>query len=98
MKIGILCPPGTGHLNVISALGYELQQRGHRVTLFGLLNVEAYATAANLEFYPISAVEFPLGSTKRSPELLGRLDGIPALLYTIKLFCQGTEVILQDVP
>ena len=98
MKIGILCPPGTGHLNAMSALGYELQQRGHRVTLFGLLDVEAYATAANLEFYPIGAVEFPLGSTKRSPELLSRLDGIPALLYTIKLFCQGTEVILQDVP
>ena len=98
MKIGILCPPGTGHLNAMSALGYELQQRGHKVTLFGLPDVKSYATAAKLEFYPIGAAEFPLGSTKRSPELLGRLSGIPALLYTVKLFCQGTEVMLQDVP
>ena len=98
MKIGILCPPGTGHLNAMSALGYELQQRGHRITLFGLPDVESYATAAQLEFYPIGAAQFPLGSTKRSPELLGRLSGIPALLYTIQLFCQGTEVMLQDVP
>ena len=98
MKIGILCPPGTGHLNAMSALGYELQQRGHKVTLFGLPDIKSYATAAKLEFYPIGAAKFPLGSTKRSPEMLGRLSGIPALLYTVKLFCQGTEVMLQDVP
>ena len=98
MKIGILCPPGTGHLNAMSALGYQLQQRGHKVTLFGLPDVQSYATAAKLEFYPIGAAEFPLGSTRRSPELLGRLSGIPALLYTVKLFCQGTEMMLQDVP
>lgn len=98
MKIGILCPPGTGHLNAMSALGYELQQRGHKVTLFGLPDVQSYATAAKLEFYPVGTAEFPLGSSKRSPELLGRLSGIFALLYTVKLFCQGTEVMLQDVP
>jgi UDP:flavonoid glycosyltransferase YjiC (YdhE family) len=55
MKMGILCPPGTGHLNAMSALGYELQQRGHRVTLFGFLNVESYA-AARLKFYSIDTV------------------------------------------
>ena len=98
MKIGILCPPGTGHLNPMTALGYELQQRGHRVILFGLPDVESYAAAASLEFCPIGAAEFPLGSTKRSLNRLGKLDGIPALLYTIDLFRQGTEVVLQEVP
>ena len=38
---GILCPPGVGHLNNFMALGYELQQRGHRATLFGLPDVES---------------------------------------------------------
>ena len=98
MKFGILCPPGAGHLNPMSALGYELQRRGHKVTLFGLLDVKSYAAAAKLEFYPIGIAEFPLGSNKRSLELLGKLSGIPALLYTVRLFCQGTEVMLQDVP
>ena len=98
MKIGILCPPGTGHLNPMSALGYELQQRGHRVTLFGLPDVESYAAAAKLEFYPIGAAKFPLGSTKRSHKRLGKLNGIPALLYTIDLFRQGIEIVLQEVP
>ena len=98
MNFGILCPPGTGHLNPMSALGYELKQRGHRVTFFGLPDVESYAIAAKLEFYPIGAAKFPLGSSERSLDRLGRLDGIPALLYTIDLFRQGTEVVLQEVP
>ena len=34
---GIICPGSTGHTNTITPLGYELQQRGHRVTLFGVL-------------------------------------------------------------
>ena len=98
MKFGLLCPPGTGHLNQFCALGYELCQRGHQVTLFGLPDVEPYATAADLKFYPIGVAEYPLGSLKRSQARLGKLDGIPALLYTIELFRQGTEVVLAEVP
>lgn len=98
MKFGILCPPGTGHLNPMSALGYELHQRGHQVTLFGLPDVESYTIAAKLDFYPIGVAKFPLGSGKRAQNRLGKLDGILALLYTIDLFRQGTEVILQEVP
>ena len=98
MKFGILCPPGTGHLNPMAALGYELQQRGHRVTLFGLPDVESYAVAAKLDFYPIATAKFPLGSTKRSQQRLGELDGILALLHTIDLFRQGTEVVLAEIP
>lgn len=95
---GILCPPGTGHLNPMSALGFELQQRGYRVTMFGLPDVEPYATAAQIDFQPIGLTKYPLGSLKRSQERLGKLDGIPALLYTIELFRQGTEATLEDVP
>ncbi len=68
MKYGILCPPGAGHLNPMSALGYELRQRGHQVIIFGLPDVKTYATAAKVDFYPIGADRYPLGSTKRSQE------------------------------
>ena len=98
MHFGLLCPPGTGHLNPMSALGYELRQRGHRVTLFGLPDVESYAVAAELDFSTIGAAQYPLGSLKRSQARLGKLDGIPALLYTIDLFRQGTEAVLAEVP
>ncbi|MGL5939622.1 MAG: hypothetical protein ACRC2S_04425 [Waterburya sp.] len=38
---GILCPPGAGHLNPMSSLGYELQRRGHQVTFSLLLFLTA---------------------------------------------------------
>lgn len=95
---GILCPPGTGHLDPMSALGYELRPRGHRVTMLGLPDVKSYAIAARLDFYSVGAAEFPVGSTKRSLDKLGKLGRICALLYTVDLFCQGTEVLLQRIP
>ncbi len=36
--IGLLCPTASGHLNPMMTLGYELKQRGHRVTLVGTLD------------------------------------------------------------
>lgn len=61
---GILCPPGVGHLNNFMALGDELQRRGHSVTLFGIPDVESFAIAAQLNFCPIGAKKYPLGSNR----------------------------------
>lgn len=47
---GIICPATTGHLNPMPVLGAELQRRGHRVTLFGILDAQAIPLAAGLEF------------------------------------------------
>ncbi|PSB08855.1 hypothetical protein C7B62_15220 [Pleurocapsa sp. CCALA 161] len=66
--------------------------------MFGLPDVESYAVAAQIDFYAINVAKYPLGSVKRSQERLGKLDGIPALLYTIDLFRQGTEAVLGDLP
>lgn len=97
-KFGIICPPGVGHLNNFMALGYELRQRGHEVILFGIPDVRSYATAANINFYPIGKNTFPVGSNQKSQQRLGELSGIFALLYTIDSFRKGTEVLLSDVP
>jgi zeaxanthin glucosyltransferase len=97
-KFAIICPPGAGHLNPMSTLGYELQKRGHQVTLLGLPDTQSYATAAKIDFFPIGEAKFPLGSTQKSQQRLGKLSGIPALLYTIDLFRQGTEIILEEIP
>lgn len=83
---GILCPPGVGHLNNFMALGYELRQRGHRITLFGIPDVESYATVAKLNFCPVGSEKLPIGSTARSQTKLGEMNGISALFYTIELF------------
>ncbi len=61
---GILCPPAVGHLHPMVSLGHEIQQRGHRVTVFGFLDSYPHVAAAELEFQAIGVKEFPFGRVK----------------------------------
>ena len=95
---GLICPASTGHWNTILPLGKELQQRGHRVTLIGVLDAQAKAQAAGLEFRVIGESEFPLGSSTESIAKLGQLNGQEAFKYTIQLFKDITDISLRDIP
>ncbi|MEI6443751.1 MAG: hypothetical protein WCO29_11665 [Nostocales cyanobacterium ELA583] len=95
---GLMCPASTGHWNTILPLGKELQQRGHRVTLIGVLDAQAKAQAAGLEFRVIGESEFPLGSSAEFFAKLGQLNGQEAFKYTIQLFKDTTNISLRDAP
>lgn len=95
---GIICPPGIGHLNNMMAVGYELQQRGHSVTLFGIGDVRSISIAAGINFVVIGAEKFPLGSLAKSHQQLGKLNSLAALFYTINEYRQGTEIVLKELP
>jgi zeaxanthin glucosyltransferase len=95
---GIICPVATGHLNPMTTLGHELQQRGHRVTLFGIPDARSKTLAAGLEFWAIGEKEFPAGSSAVSFAELGKLSGLAALKYTITLFQQFTVMLLREAP
>jgi len=95
---GLICPASTGHLNTMLPLGKELQRRGHRVTLFGLLDVEAQTLAAGLEFHGIGKVELPKGAMAESLAQLGKLSGLEALRYTVAFIKKSTTVLLQEAP
>lgn len=95
---GIICPAATGHLNPMTTLGYELKNRGHRVTLIGVPDAEAKTLAAGLEFKAIGKSEFPLGSTVEAFAQLGQLSGLAALKYTIALFAKGAQILLKEAP
>jgi zeaxanthin glucosyltransferase len=95
---GIICPATTGHLNPMTTLGYELQRRGHRMTLFGILDARPQTLAAGLEFWAIGEAEFPAGSSAISFAKLGELSGLAALKYTITLFQQLTIMLLLEAP
>ena len=47
--LGILFLAADGHLNPMTALEYELRQRGHRVTVIGFLDAEPKVLAAGTE-------------------------------------------------
>lgn len=57
---GIICPPYPGHLHPLSALGRELQGRGHRVTILHISDLEAKIRSEGLEYYPIGQTSYQL--------------------------------------
>jgi MGT family glycosyltransferase len=95
---GSICPAATGHLNTMNTLGRELQRRGHRVTVLGMPDAEANAKVAGLEFRAISPVDFPVGTTAKFYEDLGKLTGLAALRYTICLSEKTTATFLLNAP
>ncbi|GAA6619997.1 glycosyltransferase [Scytonema sp. NUACC26] len=95
---GLICPASTGHLNTMLPLGKELQNRGHRVTLIGVLDGQSRTIAAGLEFQAIGESEFPIGAMAQSLTELGKLNGLAATKHTINLLKQSAIVILRDLP
>ncbi len=95
---GIICPTSTGHLNTMLPLGRELQQRGHRVTAFGVLDVQEKIVASGLEFWAIAQKEHPKGATAEALAQLGKLQGRAGFQYTINLLKQSAINRLRDIP
>jgi zeaxanthin glucosyltransferase len=95
---GIICPALMGHLNPMTTLGYELQRRGHRVTLFGILDARSSTLAAGLEFWAIGEAEFPAGASAASNSKLGELSGLAAFKQIVTMFQQSTTMLLDEAP
>ena len=98
MHLGIVSPPVSGHINPFSALGRELCRRGHRVTWFHMQDLAGRIQSEDIEFYPIGHSDHPPGSLPRSLAQLGRLQGWPALRFTIDAIRLTTEMICRDLP
>ena len=95
---GIICPTSPGHLNPMMALGRELKRRGHRVTIIQVLDAQAQALAAGLEFQVIGEKELPRGALAQQFAQLGQLSGLAAIRYTVNLIKQGATIVLRDAP
>jgi MGT family glycosyltransferase len=97
-RIGLLCPPAIGHLNPMCNLGYELQKRGYRVTLFGWPEVKKKVEAFQLGFYEIGAQEFPEGSLDELSYQLSKRSGMQAFGFTIRWAELATKMMFREVP
>ncbi|QSJ15487.1 glycosyltransferase [Nostoc sp. UHCC 0702] len=95
---GIICPAVSGHLHPMTTLGYELKQRGHRVTLVGSLDARSKALAAGLEFRAIGASAYPEGSVAAFSAQQGKLSGLAATRYTINWATESTIMLLKEAP
>jgi zeaxanthin glucosyltransferase len=95
---GIFCPPAIGHLNPTCALAFELQRRGHSVTLFGVPDALAKVENLDLTTYEIGALDYPRGSLDSVYKTLGELTGRAGLKFTIELFKRETEMLFREAP
>ena len=95
---GIISPPVSGHIHPFGALGRELIARGHQVTVFHMPDLAAKVKAEGLDFVAIGAEDHPEGSLPESLARLARLEGLPALRFTIRAICQTTEMICRAAP
>jgi zeaxanthin glucosyltransferase len=94
---GIICPTALGHLNPMTALGCELQKRGHRVTLIGIEDVRPNAIAAKLEFQAIGKSDRP-SEAKSLVAQYGELGGFQALKYSVQWMVAVANTVLRDTP
>ena len=97
-KFGAFCFPGTGHLNPMTALAHSLQLRGHQVVIFGIPDTEAAVRGAGIDFHPIGARDYPIGTLKRLDQQLAQLQGIAALRFTLKRIRSSMQVLFRDGP
>ncbi|HWE00723.1 MAG TPA: glycosyltransferase, partial [Bryobacteraceae bacterium] len=79
MRFGIITPPVPGHIHPFGALGRELIERGHSVTVLHMADLENRVRAEGLDFVPIGQTDHPAGSLPESLAALGRLNGMAAL-------------------
>jgi MGT family glycosyltransferase len=98
MHFGIISPPVPGHLHPFGALGRELIERGHEVTLIQVSDLAERAAAEGLGFAVVGESDHPLGSLGQSLSQLATLNGLAALRFTIRAIQKTTEMICRDAP
>jgi zeaxanthin glucosyltransferase len=98
LRIGVLCPEVSGHLNPMFAVCRALQARGHRLTMVGSLDGEARVRAAGLDYRSLGAPELPLGTWAIHLQKLSELSGWNATRYTMESLGEYTRILLRDVP
>jgi UDP:flavonoid glycosyltransferase YjiC (YdhE family) len=82
--VGAFCFPDTDHLNPMTALARRLQQRGHRVVIFGIADTEARVRSAGVEFQQVGQLDYPLGTLRQLDEKLSRLKGLNTFRFTVE--------------
>lgn len=95
---GILCLAVAGHLNPAIALGCELKERGHQVTLFCILDAQSQVQRAGLNFWAIGQSNYPLGLSAELAATLGQLKGFAVARYTATLMQKAAAMLLQEGP
>lgn len=94
---GVICSPVPGHLNPMCTIGRELLARGHRVTVFNIMDTKEKILSEGLEFCRIGEEEFSEGAWERRWHPLAKGVGAKVLFQTIILHTLISKVMCRDI-
>lgn len=97
-RIGFLSLSATGHINPSMALAKAMQQRGHEVIFFNVIDRERTILERGLKFVPYGLAEYPLGSLAEIYEKMGKLKGIEGVQYFIERMLAQAKSVFRDLP
>src|SRR5262249_6521268 len=97
-RIGILSFSSPGHYYPLTALGRQLQVRGHEVVYFQVADLESPIRAAGLEFRQIGEEDFPPGALRARDEERGKLTGRAALRCGLRGIERKAEMLFREAP
>ncbi len=97
-RLGAFCFPGTGHLYPMTALARRLEERGHRVVIFGIADSATVVRSAGIEFAQIGPEEYPPGTLRTLDQRLGELKGLATFRFTVERVKNTARMVLRDGP
>ena len=95
---GLVCPPGTSHVTALTGIARELCRRGHRATVFNILDVEDLAKREGMRFHPLGIEHHPKGSFQKFADQFGQKHGVEALRLGLKVAREEIKMLLEEAP
>jgi zeaxanthin glucosyltransferase len=95
-RIGMFCLPGTGHLNPLAALAYELRRRRHSITFFSLADFAQVVTGRGFEPETFGEANYPEGALEADLEQLAEMEGRAAMQFTFTILARYQRAVLEE--
>jgi UDP:flavonoid glycosyltransferase YjiC (YdhE family) len=99
IKIAFVCPPLLGHINPMKSIAQCLDRKKFHIIFIGVLDIAKYFEKLKyIEYIPLGAAQFPLGSIQKIIERMSKLKGIRmGRLWQSQFTKKWSEVVCRDL-
>ncbi|MBL9126428.1 MAG: glycosyltransferase, partial [Verrucomicrobiales bacterium] len=98
LRLGLVAPPISGHLNPALAVARELRDRGHDVVAYGLPDARDKVEASGVEFHPVGGAVHPEGTVPAWMYRQGQLTGVAAMRWILGCLQKENLAYMQELP
>lgn len=97
-RIGIFCPPWTGHLNPLCGLAHELVGRGNEIIFFHTPDIAEKVRERGFRCEVFGAGTCPAGTLSERIRGLGLLDGLEATRAALDIAGLQAKALFDEAP